>query len=302
MIPPSGFKAEMYPLRHRFQYSAGLSAVTGSMNSTMFSLVRNYKGSNPTNAIEVNPHNSAFLVETGSICGKMSIIDKLKLTLMFNLTNNSTTDRSETSSGTFTGDGIQSLKLQWFPIFFSFKEKLLATDEVTTTSVGSILELTNDATQEDITPAYGNKLPVLGASDKTCPVSTVNLTETKEILNITTDLTMEAVPFNMTTLFSALKYYTNKGALKASMGQIRTVVLTKSNPHRTVHIEKFVPRSIRRIMPYTFMGIMVHVPIVTDPEQHYMSQTLTASIAHVGVKCFVNYDEWNPEHVQEMET
>ncbi len=291
MIPPAGFKAEMYPLRHRFNYAVGLQGATAAENSTILTLVKNYKGSIAAQSIFVNPHHGSLDVETGAICGKMSIIDKLKLSLTFSLTKNATTT-----------DKIAGLKCLWMPIFFSFPEKLDAVDDVSTTSVASILSLTKDATQEDITPAFAGKLDTTGPSDTTHPISTVNLvSETLTILNLTTDLTMEGVPWNQTTFLKALKYYTNKGALKACVGRTRNFTLTENHRVQSFFINKFVPKPIRRIVPYTYFGILLHMPLGSDIEQHYTESNLNSTLPHIGVKAHITYDEWNPEHNQEME-
>ncbi len=289
MIPPRGFKQEQYPLHHKFNYSAGLNVKAAAQNSTMFTLVKNYTdATNDPTSIIVNPHHASFEVETGAICGPMSIIDKLRLTLKFNITEN------------FTDiDNLASLNMSWMPIFFSFPEKLDAADDKTTTTVASILSLTKDATKEDITPAFATDLSALGDSVLTHPVSTANFAEVFGTLNLTTDLAMEGVPHNHDTFIRALRYYTNKGALKACVGKTRYLTLSKTRPSKTYHLNKFVPRAVRRIVPYSYFGILVHMPLATQPEQVYITPNPTTSIAHVGVKALVAYDEWNPSHIQD---
>ncbi len=290
LIPPAGFKATLYPLQHRVIYSAGLSAVTATKNSTMFILVRHYKTTVNPSAVFVNPHHASFDNETGSVCNNMSIIDRLKIILKFNITANA-----------INVDSMNGLHVLWRPIFFSFPEKLDAADDETTTTVASLLSLTKDATQEDITPAFGTKLPVVGSSDLSHPISTVNIApETKEILNLTTDLTMEAIPYNEDTLQKAFKNYTNKGALKACVGKTRHMFLSDNHELQTYFINKFVPRPIRRIVPYTFFAIQIHLPIISDVDQVYHHAAGTADVAHVGVKMVCTYDEWHPDHFQDM--
>ncbi len=284
--PPPGFTAELYPLRHKFAYSAGLSVITGTMNSTMFTLVRNYKAANDPDTIFVNPHHGSFETETGSVCAEMSIIDKLSLSLRFNFTELSDVDN------------LVAIRGWWQPIFFSFGEKLDSVDLKSTDTAAAVLNLTKDATQEDITPAFGNKLPVLGLSHLSHPVSTANLTEATTHLNLTTDLTMEAVPHDDDLLMKALRYYTNKGAISSLLGRRRFFTVSKQMPHKSFFVKKFVPRSIRRIVPYTYFGLLIHVPLESEPEQFYYDATGTASKANVGVKALITYDEWNSDHSQ----
>ncbi len=300
MIPPKGFVAERYPLRHHFVYSAGLSASLGTMNSTMFTLVKNYGSGNNPNTIIVNPHHGLFETETGAICSPMSIIDKLKLTLRFNLTENAQMG-VESANGAWTGDSLHAIKFSWTPIFLSFREKLDSSDQKSTDTGLEILKLTAATSQKDITPTWSTvKLPVIGSSDLAHPASTANVTETSGMMNLTTDTTMESVAWDQDQFIKALKYYTNKGAIKSMVGRTRHVTLSQLRPTASFHINKFVPKPIRRIVDYTWFGILIHVPIDSEADQYYYSHDPTDSVAHIGCKAFVDYHEWHADHIQEM--
>ncbi len=289
MIPPAGFKAEMYPLRHRFNYRFGLSAESPEQNSTIITLVKNYGAVVAADTVDVNPHHASFDTETGAICQPMAIIDKLKLVLNFDM-----------GKVTHTTDHIKSLKLSWMPIFFSFVEKLDAQDEKTNVTVKSILNLTTGSAEEDVTPAFSDKLFTDGPSELAHPVTTVNFTELFGTLNLTTNTAMEGVPFNKTTFLTALQYYTNKGALKACVGKTRNMVLTLDHPHKSYFIRKFVPRPVRRIVSYSYFGILIHCPLYSDVDQTMVTTAVTADKANVGVTANVVYDEWHPEFNQDM--
>ncbi len=301
MRPPPGFKAELYPLRHRVIYSAGLSHVTATMNSCFFTILRftNDVIAGTPGSIVVNPHNGNYVTDNGPAVCKMSIIDRLSISIRFNMTQ-LCLPKNETAASAFTGDGIQHIKLTWRPIFFSFKEKLEAADDVTTTTVASILGLTHDTTFEDVVPLTTTKLPVAGTSDLPQPVSSVNIAEVFGDYNMTTDTTMEDHSTNEDTIQEALKRYTNKGALKACMGRTRHVHLSTARPYKSFYIDKFVPRAIRRVMPYTFMGIAINCPTTDQIGADYMRITPTGSAAHVGIKMIANFHEWNADHYQEM--
>ncbi len=300
MKPPAGFHSQLYPLRHRLRYAATLSLVGETQNTVMFPLIRSTKDTDVVaTAVEVNPHNINYNEDGGAIVQQMSIIDKLRLSLSFNMTSNCNL-KNETASGVFSGDSIQHLKFLWRPIFFQFPEKLDAVDDDTALSVATILALTKDATNEDIVPITTNKLPVQGASDLAHAVSTVNQAEAYTDLNMTTDLTMEDHVWDEDLFQSAKLRYTNKGALKACVGRTRHVHLTQSKPYQRFFINKFVPRSVRRIMPYTFMAIQVHLPLDSDTSQDYMAVPPVASVGHLGIKALCHYDEWNSDFYQEM--
>ncbi len=287
--PPSQLKAELYPLRHKFNFAFGLNLLTANTNTTMVTLVKNYKSVNNPDTINVNPHHASFKVETGAICAPMSVIDNVKISFNCTLTEDA------------LADGIKSLKLKYMPIFTSFGEKLDSADDETTTTAAAMLELTKDATEEDITPAYGTKLAVpASGSSANHPASTANFTEVFGTMNLTTNVAMEAVPWTQKLFFDALKYYTNKGAIKSMIGKMRSITLTDTFPTKSIFIKKFPPRAVRRIVPYSFFGMLFHCPKDTDSDSIFYSGAITTAKCHVGVKLTCTYDEWNLDHLQEM--
>ncbi len=293
MIPPRGFRAELYPLTHRVIYSFGLSAVTTTKNSAYATLIRNGETDVLADTIQVNPHNSAYETDNGPSVRKMSIIDKMRLSIKFNLTNNALNR---------TIDALPNLHFIWRPIHFSFREKLDAKDDDTTTLVSAILNLTVDDTNEDVVPLTAVKLPAVGVSDKSQPISTVNQVEAFGDYNMTTDLTMEGVAHDEDLFQDAIMRFTNKGALKACVGRTRHVTLSPQRPFANFFFNKFVPRSVRRIMPFSFMAILVHVPTVDEIDQSYITNTVAVDTAHLGCKIIAKYHEWNVEHDQDMGT
>ncbi len=291
MIPPRGFKNEVYPLRHRVNYSFGLSYATATQNTACATLIRHTNDviAGTPGSIIVNPHNTGYVEDLGPAVCKMSIIDKLRLSLRFNLTE------------TMKTDDLESLHFLWRPIFFSFGEKLLAADDDTGTTVEAILELTSDATFEDVVPLSATKLESVSSSAQDHPVSTVNIAEVFGDYNMTTNMEMEATAWDENLFQSALRRYTIKGALKSMVGRTRHVTLTMGkNPYKNFYLDKFVPKSVRRVMPYTFMAIQVHLPWQGDDDSSYASTGTTANSPHLGVKIICNYDEWNADHYQEM--
>jgi len=290
LIPPRGFKSEVYPLRHRVEYSVGLSALTTTMNTHLATFVRHTNDviAGTPGSIIVNPHNTGYVEDIGPAVCKMSIIDKLNLTLKYNLTEN------------FELDKMNKLSFLWRPIFFSFQEKLLSADDDTGDTVEALLALTSDTTFEDVVPLTTNKLPVVGASDKPQPISSVNIIEDFGDYNMTTNLDSEDHVWDENTFQGALRRYTNKGALSSMVGRTRHVTLTKNRPYKHFYLSKFVPKSIRRVMPYTFFAIQTHLPTQVDYGSEYNATAMTASVAHLGCRLLATYHEWNADHYQEM--
>ncbi len=301
MKPPKGFATELYPLRHRILYSFGLSAATATQNSAYATLVMSSTdmASADPSTIVVNPHNANYVTDSGPLVRQMSIIDKLRLSIRFNMTAGCA-DRQEVSTDQFDGDSIYHLYFTWRPIFFSFPEKLDAADDDTGTTVATILGLTKDATNEDVVPLTTSKLPVVGNSDLSQPISTVNDVQVFGDYNMSTNLTMEDHPWDETLFQEALKRYTNKGALKACVGRTRHVHLTRNKPYKTYFLDKFVPRAIRRVVPYSHLGIQINVPTEVDIKSDYSYRVMKINVAHLGVKMICHYHEWNAEHDQDM--
>jgi len=286
--PPSGFKQRLYPLRHKFYNAFGLSAVDADTQTTYVNIIRNYKSANDPDTIDVNPKHASFDKETGAVCNPMSIIERLTMKLTFTLGQEV--------------DAQEALKCWWQPVINTFPEKLDAADEFSTTTVAALLGLVKDATEEDITPLYNNIKcqTTQTTSDRTTPMSTVNLTETFGILNMDTSVNHEAVTYDDEELQNALLHYTNKGALRSCLGRRRYMTLTKNRPVKNFFVDKPVPRTVRRIMPYTYMGLLIHVPVQADDDQVYIDNILTANTIHIGVTCKVRYNEWHNEHNQDL--
>ncbi len=284
--PPGGFEAEKYPLKHKFYYAFTLSAVTGTMNSAYATIVKSYKGHNDTKTVIVNQHRTDVMLETGAICNQMSIVDNLKITIKMNRT---------------AINSAVPISFSYMPVFGQFTDKWDASDQDTSITVAAALALTKDATQEDLTPLTTNKLDFTGESDVVHPLSTVNLTELYTHLNMTTDNTMEDTVYDADAMFELLRHGTNKGALKTCIGKRVSVTLhDDTHPFETHHYRRFMPSVVKRIMPFTYFGLLFHIPLVTEANQHYSQAALTASKGHVGFKVMITYDEWHPDHNQDQ--
>ncbi len=300
MIPPKGFRAEQYPLRHRLIWSYGLSAKTATQNTALMFMIHSSNDmAGVASTIKVNPHHPDYVEDTGPLVRQMSIIDRLRISLKFNMTT-LCNDKMETSSGAWSGDGLRHLKLLFRPIFFAFPEKLDAADEKTSTTVAAILALTKDASKEDVVPLTTTKLPVGGPSEIPMPVSKDNDVQVFGDFNMTTDTSMEEHVFDETLFQTALRTYTNKGALKACVGRTRFVHLTRDRPFKNFFIDKPVPRALRRVLPYGFFGIQVHLPVTVDIGSDFYEQSLTGAKTHLGIKCIAHFHEWNHEHNMDM--
>ncbi len=304
MIPPRGFQTEKYPLLHRLEYGFGLSLGDDKENTVLAPIVMHSNEMDvAADTIQVNPHNTGFEEDTGPLCRSMSIIDRLRISMKFSMSSNCGIAHHESGTSTnevFSGDDIPAFKFLWRPIWNVFPEKLDAADDDTGTSVATILALTKDATFEDVVPLTTNKLNTSAAgSHRVQPMSTVNAVQVFGDYNLTTNTAMEDHVWDENLFQNALRRYINKGALRSCVGRMRHVTLTRDRPYQNVYLDKLVPRAVRRIMPYGFFGIQVHLPLDSDDEQLFMDDNGNSSVNHLGVKIIANYHEWNVEHDQD---
>ncbi len=314
MRPPKGFENEKFPLRHRLEYGCALSLGADTLNTVFMPIVR-FASATAAGAltdpgtIQVNPHNSALEEDSGSLCGRMSIIDRMTISLKFTMLRacspaalTSGTAGPNFDDGVYTGDDIPAFNFKWRPIFNVYPEKMDAVDDNTAQTVAAILGMTKDPTNEDVVPVTTTNLIETGQSNTSHPISSVNQTEALADFNMTGDLLMEDHVFVEDTLQTALRRYTNKGALRSCLGRTRNVTLSRSRPFKNFYIDKFVPRAIRRIQPYALFGIQVHLPLDEDIDQHFYTSTATPTSGHLGIKLLANYHEWNFEHDQDRGT
>ncbi len=288
--PPSGLFTKRYPLSHNFSYVTNLNADSETKNSTIITLVRSSMDAAvvAANAVETNPMHANFAEETGPLCLYNSIIDKLMLSMRFTLT-----------VAALETDKIPALNVYWMPIFGQFKEPWEALDDSTGTATpASILNLTKDDTNKDIVPAFSN-VDLSGSGSQ--PLSTVNDVENAvNDYNLTTNAVLESVAFDDAEWYDAMQYYTNDRVLQRLTGKMNKIVLTKNNPHRSIFIKRFVPRSIRTVKKYCFFGILLHCPISGSLNQ-LVSAASTSDIAHVNIQAITRYSEWHADHNNEIE-
>ncbi len=304
MRPPKGFESEKYPLRHRIIHGVQLNMGDEDANTVMLPLVMSSNEMDvAANTIQVNPHNTSYEEDAGPLVRQMSIIDRMRISLKFSMSSYcGPAHHSSGQSGAelFEGDDIPVLNFLWRPVFNVYPEKLDAADDDTGTTVAAILGLTKDATFEDVVPLTTNKLLSAGPANSSQPTSTVNAVQVFGDYNMTTNMVTEDHVFDEDLLQSALRRYTNKGALRSCLGRTRHVTLTRARPYANFYIDKPVPRAIRRVQPYGFFGIQIHLPMDTHVSQQYMAKDVTNTIGHLGIKCITNYHEWNFEHDQDF--
>ncbi len=282
--PPRGYDSRDFPLPHRFIYDYMLELGVATKNSTMQTYMRTTKKSADPATIPVNPRNSAYAIETGPTICFDSIVAKMTISKLFTLTELAKTDN------------IGAVKFHTMKIMGAWEDDYTAIDEDTSETIQTILELTMDATNEDVTPKYATNLIGTTANH---PVS--NLVDADEAFgdwNLDTNLVMEGVAFNADTMFNALRFFTNGGKLKTLMGKYKTHILSQNRLFSNVFENKFVPKKVQFGVPAMYFGELVHIPLSTEPDQVVpTSQGLTGG-GYLSCKTIVSFNEWNKEFDQ----
>jgi len=211
-------------------------------------------------------------------CFQGSIVPRLNLSMIANMSK----------AGRET-DKLKNLIFNWMPIYIAFLDDLEAEDSLTSTQIEDILELQHDVTNEDTYPLFsGTDLVVGDALDMS------NVNDSNEAFGdygLTTALTYESVAFDKLAFWANMRYKTNKGKLAKVCGQMRTVMIGHDTPYRYTS-NNFTYPTVKRMNPYTFCGILIHLPYAGDGDQVFNANDVT-SISHLSIQMQWNFSEWN---------
>ncbi len=103
---------------------------------------------------------------------------------------------------------------------------------------------------------------------------------------------LEAVAFNDVNYYDCLHYMTNGGKLLKTQAGLKWATLTKTRP--TANIKIRIRPKTKRMVPYSFFGLLVYVP-VSGNYQQLMSIADTTDITHMYAGITVRYNEWHQD-------
>jgi hypothetical protein len=262
-------KVKRYPNVHvkelKFQLFAD-SSQTG-YGGTIIPIIAQDEGLGDPNSKYTNPESASFSETNEANCYPDSRVNYAKLNLEMKL-----------SKGAVETDKARVLKVLVAPIYTSFLENLTAKDEVSTEEVEDILELQHETTDRQTYPLFnGNKLNGdhvdLGTNQA----------------GLTTNTNIEGVTFDVNKLYDCLQFYTNGKKVKKSIGKLKWMYLSRD---KILRMSFRIKSKTKAINPYTFFGLLIHVPAENSRNQLTLGGDLTA-IAHVDVRAAYRYNEWN---------
>ncbi len=237
--PPRGYDTRDFPLPHEFNYHYSLS-LTSTKNGTYMPYIHMYgTAALLPETIEVNPDNSNFAVETGSVTQPRSKIARANIITTFSLTE-----------GFLITDALSHLTVLHQNIFGCFEDAWSPKDRKTGSSIATILGVIDEPTNEDVIPLYNNIKCVL---EEDYPLSTINQAEVVGNAGLNTDAKMECATIDLDTYFDAVQYYSISNKMKTVAGRVKKVTLTKNHPTHSIFESRFIPRSCQNGQPYTFL-------------------------------------------------
>ncbi len=267
-----------FPYIHNFNFGFGLTADSASVTkrSTIVPYMFQDDIAIDLETIMTNPANAGFMVTAEPNVTSGSYIPSIRVNWVMYM------EPADTE--------LTHLLANTMPINISMLNRLDAFDKKTGNDIETILELTHE-TDEEQTLVLWNGIDLFEQSlDKfDYPTSVEGLTSGGR---------PEGVAFDKDLFFDAMHYYTNKDMLKTVTGGMRTHVLSEPIiPHGRSIItggKSVVPSLCKFANPYMFCGELFHVPPEDDRSQ-YSIGTAATDKAHLWVKGFVRFNEYNPD-------
>ncbi len=281
--PPRGYRQDEHALPHDFEYIFSLDGVLDTKNSTIATIFHTTEeGTNPE-VIEVNPSNAAFGEDTGPSIFPGSIVPKIQVMFRCSLTNYA-----------IETEQIKALMMHWAPIYTAFLDDIEAQDDRTNTQVEDIIETAHSTAVKQVYPLFsGTDLDNAGNQ----PFSIKTHAQDFNDFALTTNGILESVAFDKEAYLDMKAYFTNSGKIRKVMPRLNTVMIGDQRPYRHFS-NNFTNPTVKRGNPYTFCGILFHLPLAGTYDQIVTSADVTGASPHVNVQMKVRFNEWNQEFDQ----
>ncbi len=292
-----------FPKIHQFHMSCGFSAESGGIvrNATIFPILWHSDEAGTVTTVFTNPQHASFAEVAHGLCHTDSTIGRMRVKLTFFTALetfapiiNETYDGGNTDAQAEmvkSGERLTAIQIKYMPIISAFSEDMAAKDEKSGLTVGTTLEMQTDATERVAFPLFNNT--------KMYNPTTFGGSLNQFLEGHDTDNSVEAVTFIQENYYDMLQYGMIRGLIrKITPGGMKVITLSRNKPFKTVFM-KFTPSAVKRINPYTFCGILVHLVQAQSTaesgglsEQPFFSSDTTAT-PHVYCRFDVEFEEWN---------
>ncbi len=285
-FPPRNYFQEEFPLVHSsVDWAFSLSMSDVAQDSTIIPLFRSSERAWAIENVEVNPSHASFAEEVGITCAPKSIVPRITISMKASIA------KAQIIAG------MRDAVFNWMPIYTSYVDSLEAVDTSggqTGVEVEDILELSHQATDKVVTPLYTGTKIVSPSSN--LPLNTItDPDESFSDWGLTTNASLESVAFDSELYFSALKYYSNRGMLRKSSPNWHTERIRENKPFE-MFSNNFTFPLVKRMNPYTFCGILIHVPQLDGGHQYGRDSEYTNPYINFAMSS--RFDEWNPNFDQ----
>jgi hypothetical protein len=271
-------KSTVYPRPHQTELSFGQS-VNVATQATTIPIIHYDEGLGSPSSYNANPQHASFAEASGSNCYPESVIGQKGFfcELTFKLTKHA-----------LETDKIHALKVKFNVIKTSFLEDLTALDEVSTSTIESIMELQHNTGNRETYPLYNGtdvQEPYAGSSDTWATLP-----------GLTTDDNLECIQFSENNFYDALQYSAIAGKLRNVQSGLKEILLTRQHPVKKVRIH--LKSKTKYMNPYSFLGVMIKTPADDTENQTVYSSEVSAGI-HVAVSLKCRFNEWNERYNME---
>lgn len=263
-------KNKEYPLPHdlssQFQVNIDATAFT-----THFPIM-NYDEAIIPSAIITNPENASFVEIDDPNIAEGSKVFNIQATMRVSLTKHFATT-----------DNLTAIRFAFMTHHGAF-EDFDANDELSSATVGDILELTKETTDRQTFPIWDG-----AGQDTTTKFTGSNVLGSNQ-QGLLTPFTHETTTFDPDLYYDAINHFTNAKMIQKVSDGLRWITLTRDNPTRLFKFR--ITSNVKASNPFSYFGLMLHVP---NAGTKYQLPTAgdTTSVNHLMVEMRARYLEWN---------
>ncbi len=273
-------KVPEWPRPHDWSYNFAMPIESAAVRATTICPIITYdEGLGAMSAYKSNPVNASFVEAATDHCFPTSRVNRIFCEL-----------KAQMSKIMLT-DAVSEVRFATSIIHCAFDDGE-AEDEVSTLDLNEIIELTGETTDRQTYPLWND-------IDLHDFKSNAGLDMPAETPGLDTDLEIEATAFNLDDYYDCLHYYTNGAKLRTIMTPLKWHTIAKQKT--SAQILHFSQQSNTKFLnPYTFLGLLIHVPQNIDKDQYGKPADTTVETSTLEFTFHTRYNEFNHEFNHSM--
>ncbi len=264
-------KKKWYARPHQMQLAWEFDLETADKQDTIVPVAMYDEGLGDPASYNAHPQHASFAEAAEPNCYPESTISDIFIELKVGFTK-----------GAIETDKIQGLSYCFMPIHMAFENDYTANDDSTSLEIQDILNMQFETTDRQGYPLFsGTKLTERIAGWGTFAAN---------VPGLTTNQIMESVTLGTGAYYDMLHYRSNARKLQSVQSGIKWNSIYRVRPTRS---HKFRLTSDTKFMnQYTFYGIYVMAPPVSDIQQYVVAADTTA-ISHLWCSLRSRFNEWH---------